>query len=98
MRQQLKKFCECTIELHTLFLDSRETFGSISRNELLMALESYIIPQKVIKLIKIILMMIRLKNSQQITSADFSILHVIALHPSCFPVNVDVNQKDVTQK
>jgi hypothetical protein len=46
MRQIMEKCCEYNIDLHILFIDFRQAFGSIYRNQLFKALECYGIPEK----------------------------------------------------
>jgi hypothetical protein len=46
MRQTMEKRYEYNTDLHMLFIDFRQTFDSIYRNQSFMALESYGIPKK----------------------------------------------------
>jgi sorting nexin-29 len=54
MRQTMKKCYEYSTDLHMVFIDFRQAFDSIYRNQLFMA-ESYGIPEKIIKLINMTL-------------------------------------------
>jgi hypothetical protein len=49
---KFNKISEYNTDLHVLFIDFRQAFDSIYRNQLLMALESYGISEKIIRLIK----------------------------------------------
>jgi sorting nexin-29 len=51
----MEKCYEYNTDLHMLFIDFRQAFDSIYRNQLFMALESYGIPVKIIRLLKMTL-------------------------------------------
>jgi hypothetical protein len=46
MRQTMEKCFEYNTDLRMLFIDFRQAFDSMYRNQLFMALESYGIPEK----------------------------------------------------
>jgi hypothetical protein len=55
MRQTMEKCYEYNTDLYMLSIDFRQAFDSIYRNQLFMALESYGILEKIIRLIKMTL-------------------------------------------
>jgi hypothetical protein len=55
MRQSMDKCFKYNTNMHMMFIDFRQAFGSIKRRELLNALEGFGVPQKLIKLIGLIM-------------------------------------------
>jgi sorting nexin-29 len=55
MRQTMEKCYEYNTDLHMLFIDFKQAVDSIDRNQLFMALESYGIPEKITRLLKMTL-------------------------------------------
>jgi sorting nexin-29 len=82
MRQTMERYYEYNTDLHMLFIDFRQAFDSIYRNQLFMALESYGIPEKIIRLIKMTLS----DNTSKVLVANNSSKH--------FNISTGVRQGD----
>jgi sorting nexin-29 len=78
----MEKCYEYNTDLHMLFIDFRQAFDSIYRNQLFMALESYGIPVKIISLIKMTLN----DNTSKVLIANNSSRH--------FNISMEARQDD----
>jgi sorting nexin-29 len=82
MRQTMEKCYEYNTDLHLLFIDFRQAFDSIYRSQIFMALESYGIPERIIRLIQITLN----DNTSEVLVANNSSRH--------FTISTGVRQGD----
>jgi hypothetical protein len=51
----LEKACECNVDIHQLYIDYRQAYGSINRAQLVEIMKEFGIPKKLVRLVKIIL-------------------------------------------
>jgi hypothetical protein len=56
VRQNAEKFWEYNIDLHQLFIDFRQVYGSINRSKMCEMLQEQAIPQKLIRSIRMTMM------------------------------------------